>query len=162
MTAFSGMTLEQLEQEHQCCNGDEAVLAGLHRELVDRKRRREAGGKTEKPRAAHLRQVISQELGGHDKPTTNSSSRQQARPSELPAAAAKAGSLPRRAPQKTAAQRNGFASTPSPPATPLTAAMAPPEHHTRAGAKNTALRARGGARAGPRADGGSRPRRRLP
>ena len=90
MTAFSGMTLEQLEQEHQCCNGDEAVLAGLHRELVDRKRRREAGGKTEKPRAAHLRQVISKELGGHDKPTMNSSSRQQVRPSELPAAAAKA------------------------------------------------------------------------
>ncbi|NCA17069.1 MAG: hypothetical protein EBS90_08495 [Betaproteobacteria bacterium] len=90
MTAFSGMTLEQLEQEHQCCNGDEAVLAGLHRELVDRKRRREAGGKTEKPRAAHLRQVISQELGGHDKPTTNSSFRQQAGPSELSVPAARA------------------------------------------------------------------------
>lgn len=79
MTAFSGLTLEQLEHEHQCCKGDRAILAALHSELVDRKRRREDGGKSEKPRAAHLRQVVSQQLGGGETPAMDNS-RQQARP----------------------------------------------------------------------------------
>jgi len=86
MTAFSGLTLEQLEQEHQCCKGNDALLAAIHRELLDRKQRREAGGKTEKPRAARLRQVIGRELGRHDKPASVSS-RQQVRPTESRAAA---------------------------------------------------------------------------
>lgn len=86
MTAFTGLTIEQLEQEHQCCKGNNAILADLHRELLDRKQRREAGGKTEKPRAAHLRQVIGQQLGRHDMPA-NDSSRQQVQPTESRAAA---------------------------------------------------------------------------
>ena len=62
MTAFSGLTLEQLEQEHQYCKGDDAILADMHRELLDRKQRREAGGQNReatscKPEASHLPEV---------------------------------------------------------------------------------------------------------
>jgi hypothetical protein len=89
MTAFSGLTLDKLEQEHQRCRGNAVALADLHRELMDRMRRREAGGKAEKPRAANLRKMISQELVGRDKPSMDSLSL-KVRPSEVRPAAAKA------------------------------------------------------------------------
>lgn len=54
--AFSGLTLEQLEEAFTRCESDVAQLTQLHDELVDRKRRRESAGKPEKPRAVHLRQ----------------------------------------------------------------------------------------------------------
>lgn len=66
MTKFSGLTLEQLEEEHQRCRGNKTALAELHCELMERKRRREAGGKAEKLRATQLRQSLSQELGANE------------------------------------------------------------------------------------------------
>jgi hypothetical protein len=68
MTAYPGLTLEQLELEHRRCGGDQVLLSELHGELLERKRRREVGGKAEKPRATQLRLAISRALGPRNAP----------------------------------------------------------------------------------------------
>ena len=75
MTRFSGLTLEQLDEEQQRSRGNKAVLAELHRELVDRKCRREAAGKAEKSRATQLRQSLSKKLDASDNAAVHSSQR---------------------------------------------------------------------------------------
>jgi hypothetical protein len=62
VTQFAGQTLEQLEEAHMKSRSDTVVLTALHRELLARKQRREAEGKVEKPRAAHLRAAIGNEI----------------------------------------------------------------------------------------------------
>jgi len=90
MTTYSGLTLEQLEFTYRRCGGDHNTLSGLHRELADRKRRREESGKSEKPRAADLRKKICLELDASRAPTS-APQHQKPRSTQVPLAAEKPG-----------------------------------------------------------------------
>lgn len=64
MSAYSGLTLDELEDLCKKAPSDRVVLSGVYGELVRRKRLRENDGKSEKPRAQRLRVALARSLDG--------------------------------------------------------------------------------------------------